>query len=160
MPSDHGTLCTSCGIFIPDDAESHMCSSSSGLNYRLSDGSVGSPAFKPETGEPANLIEFFKWQNPNQTVAVHAIGSGGLLDVPYLEWIRRGQGTDSLGQPIESTEDDHGLTLSLDHRFMLDLPEMPREREDAIVEFIANAIAIGGGYPSIYHTKHKLAFRG
>jgi hypothetical protein len=99
-----------------------------------------------QTPAPADLIEFFKWQNPNQTVAVHGVVGDGLIDVPYLTWVRR--------------EDDHGLSLILDHRFILDLPEMTPWEEQHIVEFIANAIAIGGGYPSIYYTKHRLAFRG
>jgi hypothetical protein len=131
------------------------------LNYRLRSDEDGSRYKDPIGGiAPSDMIEFFKWQNPNQTVAVHATVGGGLIDVPYLEWIRRGEGTDALGQPMESTEGDHGLTLCLDHRFILDLPQMTPFEEQHIVEFIANAIAIGGGYPSIYHTKHKLAFRG
>jgi hypothetical protein len=159
MPSDHGTLCSSCGLFIPDDAESHVCSSRSGLDYRLRSDEDGSAYKSANPTIPSDLIEFFRWQNPNQTLAVHATIGGGLIDVPYLSWVRRGEGTDVLGQP-DSTETDHGLSLILDHRFILDLPEMTPWEEQRIVEFIANAIAIGGGYPSIYHTKHRLAFRG
>lgn len=29
-----------------------------------------------------------------------------------------------------------------------------------LVEFIANAIAVGGGYPSIHYTDRKMPFRG
>ena len=158
--SENETLCPSCGVYIPVDAQSHVCNARSGLAYHLRDDENGSVFKEGQTVEPADLIEFFKWKNPNQTVAVHATIGGGLIDVPYLTWVRRGEGTDVLGQEVQSTEDDHGLSLILDHRFILDLPEMTPFEEQHIVEFIANAIAIGGGYPSIYHTKHRLAFRG
>jgi len=69
---------------------------------------------------------------------------GGNVEVPYLMWTRT---------------DDGRLALTLDNRFGLDLPQMPPEQEEAVVEFIANAIAVGGGYASIYFTDRKMPFR-
>ncbi len=71
---------------------------------------------------------------------------GGMIAIPYLTWRR--------------AEDGH-LSLLLDNRLGFDLPTgaSPYE-EDSLVEFIANAIAIGAGYASIYYTKRKMPFRG
>jgi len=73
---------------------------------------------------------------------------GGQEIVPYLRWNRAEDGT---------------LSLTLDHRFGIDLPPMASEKgnkQDEIVEFIANAIAIGAGYPSIYYLDRRMPFRG
>ncbi len=69
----------------------------------------------------------------------------GEISVPYLSWQRA---------------EDGRLALVLDHRLGVDLPAMEPWQEDSIIEFIANAIAIGAGYASIYYTKRKLPFRG
>jgi hypothetical protein len=54
-----------------------------------------------------------------------------------------------------------GFWLTLDNRFGLQIPTGVTQAEaEAIVEFVANAIAIGAGYPSIYYTKRKMPFRG
>lgn len=54
-----------------------------------------------------------------------------------------------------------GMYLTLDNRLGFNIPASiaPKEAE-ALIEFIANAIAIGAGYASIYYTKRKMPFRG
>jgi hypothetical protein len=80
------------------------------------------------------------------SIAVDHGQTGGSQDVPYLEWARR---------------EDGGLSLILDSRLMVMLPVSLAPHEvDEIVEFIANAIAVGGGYPSIYYLDRKMPFRG
>lgn len=52
----------------------------------------------------------------------------------------------------------HGDMLVLDQRLGLELPTDEKAR-DSIVEFVANAIAVGGGYASIYFLDSKMPFR-
>ena len=70
----------------------------------------------------------------------------GSIEVPFLT-----------GRRLE----DGSVSLTLDRRLGLDLPaSLEPHVQDAIVEFVANAIAVGAGYPSIYYTdRGKLAFR-
>lgn len=54
-----------------------------------------------------------------------------------------------------------GMYLTLDDRLGYNVPTTVTPYEAAaLVEFVANAIAIGAGYPSIYYTKRKMPFRG
>jgi hypothetical protein len=92
-----------------------------------------------------NRIEFSDY-GPERRVAIRADGEhDGTIPVPYLAWNR---------------SEDGVLSLVLDQRFGLDLPGVTPAVAEAIVEFIANAIAVGGGYASIYYTDRKLSFRG
>jgi len=54
-----------------------------------------------------------------------------------------------------------GMYLTLDDRLGYTIPaSITGDEAEALVEFIANAIAIGAGYASIYYTKRKMPFRG
>lgn len=78
---------------------------------------------------------------PDRRVVIRRETDGEIV-VPFLSWHRGEDGV---------------LSLTLDHRFGLDIPA--GVAQDSIVEFIANAIAVGAGYPSIYYTDRKMAFR-
>lgn len=72
--------------------------------------------------------------------------TGGSVEVPYLRGRRHPDGS---------------IGLTLDDRLGLDLPaEMGAAAQEAAIEFIANAIAVGAGYASIYYTDRKMPFRG
>lgn len=54
-----------------------------------------------------------------------------------------------------------GMSLTLDGRLGFDIPKsVSADEAAALVEFIANCIAVGAGYASIYYTKRKMPFRG
>lgn len=54
-----------------------------------------------------------------------------------------------------------GMYLVLDDRLGFTIPlGATVDEAAALVEFVANAIAIGAGYPSIYYTRRRLPFRG
>ncbi|MCI4355101.1 MAG: hypothetical protein L3K06_07035 [Thermoplasmata archaeon] len=54
-----------------------------------------------------------------------------------------------------------GMFLTLDNRLGYSIPKsITSDEAVALIEFVANAIAIGGGYASIYYTKRKMPFRG
>lgn len=99
----------------------------------------------------ASRVTFHTMAAPERTLSVRSMtNDGGEITVPFLTWGR---------------EADRGgglpTALILDDRLMYVLPEsLTREQIEDIVEFVANAIAIGAGYPSIYYTKRKLPFRG
>lgn len=102
-------------------------------------------AEKDAAAEAPPLVEFIRWKGEHRTLAVQSIDGKGTIPIPYLAWRRA---------------DDGRLTLVLDGRLAVDLPAMHQRAEQAVIEFIANAIAIGAGYPSIYYTKRKVPFRG
>ncbi len=54
-----------------------------------------------------------------------------------------------------------GMSLTLDKRLGFDIPKsITPDEAAALIDFIANAIAIGAGYASIYYTKRKMPFHG
>lgn len=99
--------------------------------------------FYPNSNQQRS-VEYIRWAGEHRTLAVRPIDGDGTIPVPYLSWNR--------------TEDGR-LALLLDGRLGTDLPAMTEYQEDSLIEFIANAIAIGAGYPSIYYTKRKMPFR-
>lgn len=99
--------------------------------------------FYPDSNQ-RRTVEYIRWAGEHRTLAVRPIDSENAIEVPYLSWARG--------------EDDR-LSLTLDGRLGLDLPKITEFEEDALIEFIANAIAIGAGYPSIYYTKRRMPFR-
>jgi hypothetical protein len=60
-----------------------------------------------------------------------------------------------------ATRPQPGMYLVLDGRLGYTIPSTidPDQAAD-LIEFVANAIAIGAGYASIYYTKRKMPFRG
>lgn len=126
-------LCKRCQL-VQTANESQIC-----------DSCASGDKFYANSNQP-RLVEFITMVGHEQPISVRSnTNDGGSIIVPYLTWRR--------------AEDGH-LSLLLDNRLGLDLPLMPDHREDAVVEFIANAIAIGAGYASIYYTKRKMPFRG
>lgn len=103
------------------------------------------PDEKYENSNLPRLVNYVRWAGEHRTLMVRPVDSEGQIPIPYLSWSRA---------------DDGRLSLVLDDRLGLDLPAMSAFQEDSIVEFIANAIAIGAGYASIYYTKRKMPFRG
>jgi hypothetical protein len=93
------------------------------------------------------IVEFITMVGHEQPISVKSVtNDGGSIMVPYLTWRRAENG---------------GLSLLLDNRLGYDLgADWSKGQESALVEFIANAIAIGAGYASIYYTKRKMPFRG
>lgn len=89
--------------------------------------------------------DFYVEVGHRRTLAIKPIDGDGMIPIPYLEWTRR---------------EDGGLSLILDNRLMLIAPVMSMYDEDAMIEFLANCIAVGAGYASIYYTKRKVPFRG
>ena len=60
-----------------------------------------------------------------------------------------------------ATSPQPGMSLTLDNRLGFDVPLSVTPGEAAsLFEFIANCIAVGAGYASIYYTKRKMPFRG
>lgn len=60
-----------------------------------------------------------------------------------------------------ATTPQPGMSLILDNRLGFDIPTtVTADEAGALIEFVANAIAIGAGYASIYYTKRKMPFRG
>lgn len=98
-------------------------------------------------GGRQRTVEFITMTGHEQPVSVRSVtNDGGSIIVPYLAWQRA---------------EDGQLALVLDNRLGYDVPYAFTEgQEEALVEFIANAIAIGAGYASIYYTKRKMPFRG
>jgi hypothetical protein len=102
-------------------------------------------AEKDAAAEAPPIVEFIRWEGEHRTIAVQSIDGKGSISIPYLSWRRA---------------EDGRLTLILDDRLAVDLPEMHPRAEFAVIEVIANAIAVGAGYGSIYYTKRKVPFRG
>ena len=104
-----------------------------------------------ESAERTGRVSFHTMAAPERRVSLPShTNDGGEISVPYLTWGReadRGEGPPT--------------ALILDDRLMYLIPEnMTLDQIDALIEFVANAIAIGAGYPSIYYTKRKVPFRG
>lgn len=102
-------------------------------------------AEKDAAADAPPLVEFIRWEGEHRTMTVRSVDGHGAISIPYLSWQRA---------------EDGRLSLTLDDRLGLDLPTMLPRAEQALIEFIANAIAIGAGYASIYYTKRKMPFRG
>lgn len=100
--------------------------------------------FYPNSNQQRS-VDYIRWAGEHRTLAVRPVDSQNAIPVPYLSWTRA---------------EDGRLSLILDGRLGLDLPALSEVQEDSLIEFIANAIAIGAGYPSIYYTKRKMPFRG
>lgn len=99
----------------------------------------------------ASRVSFHTFAAPQRSVSLPSItNDGGEISVPYLTWGREAD----LGEGPPTA-------LILDDRLMYVIPDdTTADQIDALVEFIANAIAIGAGYASIYYTKRKMPFRG
>lgn len=91
------------------------------------------------------LVNYVRWAGEHRTLTVRPVDGDGEIAVPYLSWNRA---------------DDGRLTLILDNRLGYDCPAMTEYAEDSLIEFIANCLAVGAGYASIYYTKRKMPFRG
>lgn len=88
------------------------------------------------------------------------IPCGLLRDDPVHEH-HEGAGSHGPHHPYLAHAAHGGMWLWLDDRFGLKVPSGASDDEaEALVQFIAEAIAIGAGYPSIAHTKRKVPFRG
>jgi hypothetical protein len=96
-------------------------------------------------------VSFHTMAAPERRVSLPSrTNDGGEISVPFLSW---GRETD-LGEGLPTA-------LILDDRLMYVIPDgFSREQIEDIAEFVANAIAIGAGYASIYYTKRKMPFRG
>lgn len=93
-------------------------------------------AVPPRWGELEYLAEPFGGEQ--------VIIADGRQGVPYLRVARR---------------EDGSAFLLLDHRFGLELPA-DAELRDRVVHFVAEAIAVGGGYASIERLDVRMPFRG
>ena len=104
-----------------------------------------------DEGRATSHVTFSTMVTPERTLSVRSMtNDGGEITIPYLSWGREADRGDGLP-----------TSLILDGRLMYDIPDdLTREQIEDIAEFVANAIAIGAGYPSIYYTKRKMPFRG
>lgn len=94
---------------------------------------------------PSTGVRYQDW-GPSNRIMIDAGDHTGQHIVPFLTGRRHEEGE---------------VWLTLDDRFGVELPAtLTREQQDSIVEFIANAISVGGGYASIYFTDKKMPFRG
>ncbi len=94
--------------------------------------------------------------DPRANDNVTRIPCGLPADAPVHSQLERGDHHVYLATRIQP-----GMYLVLDNRLGFDIPKTITADEAAsLVEFLANAIAIGAGYASIYYTKRKMPFRG
>ncbi len=105
---------------------------------------------KPKIRSTVNYIRMAGEDHPVSIRIDHG-EMGGEQTVPYLQWQR---------PPEDADGHQDALTLILDDRLGLDLNGVSAPKQDEITEFIANAIAIGAGYASIYYLDRKMPFRG
>lgn len=145
---DTHRLCKRCQ-FVMTANEDQVCDSCAGHvvgSDEFITGEFGTtPDEKYENSNTDRLVHYAVWSGERRTLMVKAVDGKGEVEIPYLTWVE---------------SEDGRLSLTLDRRLGLDLPVMTQFQQDSIVEFIANCIAVGAGYASIYYTKRKMPFRG